>query len=313
MGILANIPTSRSVLHDAVSSRQSAAVVQTLLDCGLDYRIPSSSGTLLHIAVGAGRADVAEVLLRSRKFDANVIDWQGFTPLHLAVDGEKEEILRLLLKEEGVDVNAESIGSPTPLHIATFRGSEGCVRLLLADERVQVNAWNTNGWTPLHRAVQDADVTLVKLLLAHPRVNPNPADLLEGSTPMHHSVCNFQRGKLAVLRTLLDDVRVRANPKDVLGRTPLLLAVHRNERDTVALFLEYQRVDVNRAGECGDTPLHIAALRGYHGIVEELLRRSDLDLDLRNLDGNSIRNWDKQRRLTPETEEFLKACLKDRG
>lgn len=315
MGIQKNIATSWNILLNAVSSRQCAAVVRTLLDCGLNdsARTRSLPGTALHAAVKVGCAEVAEVLLRSRKFDVNARSWQGFTPLHLAVDGANEEMLRLLLKEEDVDPNIMNNDSFTPLHFATFRGLEGCVRLLLADERVQVNAPNINGWTPLHCAVQDANVALVKLFLADPQVDPNVPYTLDDSTPMHLAVSNYQRDNLTVLRLLLDDARVQTDRRDLSDRTPLQLAVHRGDKETVAVLLECHRVDVNLQDKLGNTPLHFAAMGGHVGVMEELLRRLNLDLDLRNVDGNSIRDWKGQRKLAPETEQFLKASLRNRG
>ncbi|KAG0634754.1 ankyrin repeat-containing domain protein [Tuber brumale] len=315
MGIRKNIAADMGILHDAVSSRQSVAVVQTLLDCGLNDVVPtrSWSGTALHVAVETGRVDVAEVLLRSGKFDVNALDWQAFTPLHLAVDKANEEMLLRLLKEKDVDPNIANNNSFTPLYFATFRGLEGCVRLLLADERVHVNAPNTNGWTPLHRAVDDADVALVKLFLLDPRVDPNVPYALDGSTPMHLAVRNYQKNKLTVLRLLLDDARVRTDLRDLSDRTPLQLAVHRDDKETVSVLLECHRVDVNLQDGLGNTPLHFAAMGGSFAVIKELLGRLNLDLDLRNVDGNSIRDWKGHRRLAPETEQFLEACLRDRG
>jgi len=222
-------------------------------------------------------------------------------------------MLHLLLKEEDLDPNMVNNDSLTPLYFATFRGSEGCVRLLLADKRVQVNTPNTNGWTPLQCAVKDANVALVKLFLADPQVDPNVPYTLDGSTPMHLAVRNYQRNNLTVLRLLLDDARVQTDLRDMYDYTPLQLAVHRGDKETVAVLLECHRVNVNVRDKFGNTPLHSAAIGGHLGVMEELLERLNLDLDLRNVDGNSIRNWKGHRRFPSETEHFLEAWLRDRG
>ncbi|PWW80262.1 ankyrin, partial [Tuber magnatum] len=90
---------------------------------------------------------------------------------------------------------------------------------------------------------------------------------------------------------LLDDARVRTDLRDLSDRTPLQLAVYRDDKETVAALLECHRVDVNLQDELGNTPLHFAAMGGYLGVMEELLGSLTLNLDLKNVDGNSIRDW----------------------
>ena len=43
----------------------------------------------------------------------------------------------------------------------------------------------------------------------------------------------------------------------------------------VELLLQRNDIQVNKANMDGQTPIHLAALRGYHNVVEILLKRMD--------------------------------------
>jgi len=90
--------------------------------------------TLLHVAAEAGRADVAEWLIRDHRLD---VDKQvpepwvdaGDTPLHKAAEAGHADVVRVLLAS-GADARIEDRWGRTPADLAQREGHEAIARLL---------------------------------------------------------------------------------------------------------------------------------------------------------------------------------------
>ena len=122
--------------------------------------------------------------------------------------------------------------------------------------------------TCLGVAVQNGHVGLVHLLLEHPDIDVNCVD--RGGLTALHMACF--KGQESVARAL-----VAARGQDSLNLasfralTPLMTAVLEGNPAVVELLLEQPSLEVNCAGDKGNTALHLACLEGRRGIVHRLL------------------------------------------
>lgn len=119
---------ARSSLLDSAASLGHIDVVEVLLEAGADVAITSPTGTPLHSAAFAQRADVAALLLRYGA-EVNAVDDNDVTPLHLAAAasaGENERTGRTatadLLLTHGARVNTVVCDRMTPLDAAVYVG-----------------------------------------------------------------------------------------------------------------------------------------------------------------------------------------------
>ncbi|KAL8653416.1 MAG: hypothetical protein Q9210_002111 [Variospora velana] len=119
-----------------------------------DDRDIQRSGRALHFAVGAGYAEISELLL-DRGFDVNAraIDYgAGETPLlaALAVPGGaalSAQLVKMLLAR-GANVMLQDADGDTPLHGASYYGDPATIQLLLS-QGAETAARNLEGDTPL--------------------------------------------------------------------------------------------------------------------------------------------------------------------
>lgn len=239
-------------------------------------------------------------------------DHGGFTPLLFAARQGDIDSARLLLAA-GSHVNDAAAAGTTALVVAAHSG-HGAFATFLLDEGADPNAAGA-GYTALHAAVLRSDLQLVKALLAH-GANPNVA--ITRPTPVRRSSQDFALTNpvvgatplwLAATFLNLDIVRTLAaggaDPQFARnGVTPLMAALqgYRGLGNRVvpaggavvqeSRALEIARlaidlgVDVNLANPAGDTPLHLAAAKGFNTVVQ-LLADKGARLEARNQKGQT--------------------------
>jgi len=191
-------------------------IVRTLVDRGADLHAKCDDSdenyedldnldlTPLHVAVAAGRSEVAGMLLEHGA-DVNRRDDLGRSPLHIAScrpyndpSGVAPGIVRLLL-DHGSNPNARTKRGLiftvngrlvfdnikwTPLHFAAFEGRVEVVQLLL-DYGADVNRSDRDHWTALHLAALGGHLQVVNTLLAC-GANPHARNK-NGETPFNVS------------------------------------------------------------------------------------------------------------------------------
>ncbi|KAF2675922.1 hypothetical protein K458DRAFT_447792 [Lentithecium fluviatile CBS 122367] len=108
-----------------------------------------------------------------------------------------------------------------------------------------------NNWTSLAWAAENGNEAIVKLVVDSVKVNTNSTDQ-SGSTPLWWA---FQNRHEAVVKLLLDTGKVDVNLKDQNGQTPLFWAAKNRHEAVVKLLLDTGKVDVNLKDQNGQTPL----------------------------------------------------------
>ena len=258
----------------------SAEVAALLLKHGAELEARNADGkTPLHLACWQNAPAVAKVLL-AHGADVSARNKYGETPLHGTIFSH--EVLSLLLAA-GADINAGSEYGKTPLHAAIDLGSLETASVLI-ENGADVNAPDSLGETPLHLAAYRNQTDAVLLLLQHGA--SVHAKNHYGGTPVHlailqrleasfhaleHGVISYDETYNVWGNSDLDSWRFSAsevvtallkagadvNAVTKAGETPLHLASHQGDLETVKVLLE-SGADPSKQNKAGDTALSFA-------------------------------------------------------
>ncbi len=161
---------------------------------------------------------------------------------------------------------ASDDGGRTPLHLASAGGHLQVVTYLLS-RSVDVDAVDNTRATALHRAAAAGHDEVARLLVER-KANIDFQDA-EGQTPLSEACIG---GHLAVATRLLA-AGASVHTPDSYARTPLLLAARQSGDVDIARLLIDRKADINARDKFGDTPLNLAAWRGFGPVVDLLLER----------------------------------------
>ncbi|GBN29049.1 Ankyrin-1 [Araneus ventricosus] len=287
---------STSCLHFSSKSSNIEAMEYSLKQ-GLDINCKDfTDRTALHIAAKFNRLKILEFLLNERA-SVNSRDIEGITPLHIAAESNNPEIVKFLLKHKARTSN--NVFRFPPLHYAIFKGNIEAAKILLENETNVDKIKAYGGLTALYIAAAKGEPYLVRLLLGK-KASIYSRDDFE-NTPLHIAALNSHLDVVEILVSEGADVNVR----NIGGNTPLcnaakngneaivrFLLLHKAEisaRDCdlrvpihfaagngnvaiAELFLKMDNTLAQATNRLGQTPLHLAALKGHEKLVNMLLK-----------------------------------------
>ncbi|WP_342265705.1 ankyrin repeat domain-containing protein [Cardinium endosymbiont of Philonthus spinipes] len=243
---------------------------------------------LLCIASEEGWLDVVKKLLSSpgdisaKSLDINARDNAStyqWTPLMYAAAGKHSDVVALLI-DQGADPNKQDTDGDTALHLVARRGyGEVIKQLLVLKDKINVNAKNNYKKTPLYEAAYKGHEDAVRYLLQVPGIDLSAKGYVD---ILQWAALNGYGG---IVRIILDSkVNVNVHVRDGDGNTLLHLAAEKGYAGVVASFLEAPKtsIDVNAKNGIGDTPLHVAAREGHIEVITELLKSVNTDVTQKN-------------------------------
>ncbi len=275
------------LIHIYTRYANFAAVAQ-LLEFGADPNVYNGDGdTPLHIAVGSGNDEIANLLLDNGA-DANLPQGEfGSLPVMLALQSSDEVFDRLL--QDTKDVNAADFSGQTYLHFLSI-GGEGAARFMnetngslgrLSDsaplmlklhrQKVQESLSGTDMSELADSMAALADsfnYRFDRLMKRKPLVD---ALNLAGKAPLHIAVMGQN---LRAINKLID-AGASLDVGDIEGQTPLYVAAGISGEDVDPIILVSALMDagadVHKPTVSGATPLHNAAWENNTTVAQALL------------------------------------------
>ena len=275
--------SGENVLHEA--TREGAGqVVESLVTGGADVHCFNKDQEMaIHIAADKNFPDIIRTLVTTGGSGADSRGPFERTPLLIAAtQGHKDSVEALI--QLGCNVNLKASDKEhnvTALHLAAYFGHFDVCQMLI-ESNADLEAADRHGDRPLHSAARNGMKDCVRLLIQS-GANKDSVGF-NGRTAFHHAI---NCGHIDVIRELIHlgiDINAKNN-QDKLERTPLHLAVGKKRMDVVKILIDakvaWLRPDAN-----GDTAFHLAASKGYTGIVD-LFLESGLGVETKNI----INGW----------------------
>ena len=272
-----------------------------------------SGASLVYEAVTLGKHDFVSALVKIGVIRDLVNTRTGLSPIHAACVKGDPEMLRLLLADDNVpDPNVRASdrkGGHTPLHFAAETrtpGHQKCLELLLDREDVSVDMLdNSSQVTPLFVAMEAKNEPAVRALIQNganvdmkcgkktireylpdylPTFDPRSVRVIRQRPVMENLevrlmdmvrrtklVSDDYRADLANFRTMVRFVRTAENNRALTE--VFNMACEKNLHEHAALLLQ-KGVDPNNK----DMPILEVAYKGYHEVLEVLLRDQRTDI-----------------------------------
>jgi ankyrin repeat protein len=215
---------------------------------------------------------------------------EGTRLLHTAVRFDNKEAVSFLVKEP-VELNAPDWDRNTPLHIAASEGNDAIIKDLVACG-ADLEALDISNVNPLFCAIRRHHCSTAELLIAY-----NSSLRSEHLTALHMATSHKQ---LPIIKLLVEKDPALVNVRDSHQQIPLHAYVRFISpfMEVFTLFCE-NNVELDAQDSVGNTPLHIAALRGNLEAVKALLTQG-ASTDITNNDGKKAIDI-----AAPPIQEFL--------
>ena len=190
------------------------AIKVLIKDVGINFQFPTKRYTTpLMLAIAQGNPKVLKFLLSTPGLDISIKDQDGWGVLHHAVTSNAASLALLL----------EYSGDLTPA--------------------LDFNERSKGGVTPVWYAVQQGNLAAVQLLCGKDKVNPNiPALDFDGTYPLHEALTGVNTDQLHMIRLLADKGADMNGQSLTSRRTPLELAMIRQQEEHSAFPMAPDRI-----------------------------------------------------------------------
>ena len=238
-------------------------------------------------AVTDNLTDEVERLL-NEDFDINYkLPDSNKTALHLAASSGLDAMVYKLIRL-GADINARDFNLQTPLHEASVKGHKKVVEILV-NEDAAIDAQDSDLQTPLFhplfhwlsqtsRTSQADHMDIIKLLVDK-GADINAKDRY-GNVPLHFAINNeCSKEKVELLLKLGGDISALNHDY----KTPLLLALERRSPLASVLISSVTKIE-DAKDRYGNTPLHSAIMNDCSEEHVQLLMKLGGDINALNYD-----------------------------
>ena len=243
--------------------RKQPEMAALLIKKGADVRkVDLNGGTAVAFAAGAGQLEIAQMLAKAGA-DFDVTMNNGNSLLHHAAAGGNADMVKMLLKQ-GMAVDARNEENATPLMYAAMRGRADATALLLKHGADPLAVNDHGQHALLECSFRGNKETAAHLIAAGSSLSA--ADKW-GRTPLFCAAWIGQDELVALYLKHGAD----PNVTNERGQTPLIKATEKGSLANVkALLAAGAEPGASETGQ-GRTALHVAAVRGYGDVTQELI------------------------------------------
>lgn len=196
--------------------------------------------------------------------------------------GELETIKKIATK---VNINAQNQYGATALIQATIGNREDIVKFLLTVPGIDVNVYEKNRQTALNIAARDGHKNIVALLLTFRDINVNCKGF--GSTPLIEAADSIKEDHYEIVKLLLRAPGIDVNCQGYDRQTAIMCAVKLRSIRTIEELLKKPEIDLNIRDNQGMTALlHAPDKELFMMLVES---GKEIQFDIIDKNGNSAR------------------------
>jgi ankyrin repeat protein len=282
--------------------------VKTLINAHADVNATTTDlQTPLHLAAHEGYSEVVQALIQAQAF-VNPRSSSRLTPLHMACS-QGHQYAAFLLLLASADIEAENTERLRPLHLAIINNHEQITEALIA-AHADINAQTRDGITPLHLAAKNNSLSILHILV---RAGADQTiKTIRGRTAINvtsnQSIITYLTKTPTLYAELVDAVHrhdlasvlllialgAPICKQDTFGSTPIHDAIDAYDQSnpTVLDCIARELINATRVqglhlyNKAGQSPLHIAAMRGNVWIAKLLLNYG-ANPNTRDLKGNT--------------------------
>ena len=275
--------TGNTALLAAIKNGHTS-IASLLIQAGCDCTLVDTDGrNALHMAILRHSEAVIAQLLDNKDIDIDAAEFaDGRTALLLAINDNKTSI-GLKLLEQNCDVLHQDLDGHNAIMMCSWKGREEIGKALLEQrDECGINAQNLQGYSALslwaygYSNIEFGSVLLEK---GHADVNlPNHTQ----STPLHVAILRNQLSRVKVLV----EHNCNVNTIDEAKQTALIHAVSHSYMDIANYLMEQPGIDINHAGDNGNTALMFCTMDNHSEIAIRLIEAGADIFALNNFNNN---------------------------
>lgn len=211
---------------------------------------------------------VVKYLLEKDRTLVNTADAKGYTPLHLAAEAGSFESAKLLLDHYADPKLTTSFGG-TALHLACRGAHTDMVDLLMHKCRAQqyLCVEDSFGFSPMRYAIYTESAPFV-LALANYGGDTNYVSRIDRRMAVHDAA---EMGSRQMLRFLIVERRMRADPADLYRNSPMHIASYFGHVNVVRDLVQEYRASTSILNTRGATAFFLACQQGNLDVVKYFL------------------------------------------
>ncbi|XP_067668045.1 ankyrin repeat domain-containing protein 50-like [Haliotis asinina] len=251
-------------------------LVDFLVKKGADVKLVDGIGNnILHWACFGGHVPMVKHVVSKNIGDINCRGRDERTPLMCVARQGNKEMFHLLVSKGGLTSQVDADGNNI-LHLACWGGNIEIVEYILSHDDVDINGRGQFGRTPLMAAAYKGHGKIFDLLVTKGADHTAVDDA--GGNVLHVACLG---GHMDIVSCVLELDMLDINSNGQCGRTPLMMAASNGDRDIFDLLVN-KGADATLLDEDNNTILHLAAKGGHVEIVKYALAVKSVDINARN-------------------------------
>ncbi|KAJ4731141.1 Ankyrin repeat protein family-like protein [Rhynchospora pubera] len=274
-------------IEDSGSNSQQTEAEHHVAECELRSTATGFADTLLHLLIAGMHNELALKVFTKDMSLLKAHNNNLETPLHNAAKVGNEEVIRNLIRHSP-SVVKDALGETnengdTALHVAAKHNYGGVVTELMMLDPQAAYKKNKQGFSPLYIAIVEDHISSIAML----QVDSTLActQFLDGTFPVHVAA---RKGNTFLVEHFLREYPDYARLLDSCGRNLFHMAAEQNHSKVFTELFTLTKDDSSQINQMvqsminardyeGNTPLHLAAMKGHESVMAAILEKLNYD------------------------------------